>query len=366
MVQFKLQILGEKMQKDSKIYIAGHKGLVGSAILRALEARGYSNFVLRTSSELDLTSQVAVNEFFTSEKPEHVFMAAAKVGGINANNIYRADFIYNNLEIQNNVVSAAHINDVKKLLFLGSSCIYPKNAPQPLVEDSLLTSELEYTNEPYALAKIAGIKLIESYNIQYGTNYLAVMPTNLYGVNDNFDLEKSHVMPALIRKMVLCEMLEQGNFADAAKNLGVELESEQQILDIVSKYGITKDREGVSLAVWGSGKPFREFLHVNDMADACVHVMENVNFSDLIKDMTEIKNTHINVGTGKDLTIAELAHMIKEIVGFKGKIKFDASKPDGTPKKLLSVEKLEALGWKYKIELRDGLSSTIEWYKEKS
>lgn len=354
------------MQKDSKIYIAGHKGLVGSAILRALESKGYSNFLLKTSSELDLTNQSLVNDFFATEKPEYVFMAAAKVGGIQANNIYRADFIYNNLEIQNNVVSASHANGVKKLLFLGSSCIYPKNAPQPMTEDCLLTGELEYTNEPYALAKIAGIKLIESYNIQYGTNYLAVMPTNLYGVNDNFDLEKSHVMPALIRKMVICQMLEQNDFDGVVKNLRVNFESEQQILDLVSKYGITKNGDAVELAVWGSGKPYREFLHVNDMADACVHVMENVNFSDLTKGMTEIKNTHINIGTGKDLTIAELAAMIKEIVGFKGIINFDPSKPDGTPKKLLSVSKLESLGWKYKIELEEGLSSTIDWYRKNS
>jgi GDP-L-fucose synthase len=289
-------------------------------------------------------------------------LAAAKVGGIMANNTYRADFILENLQIQNNVIASSYKSGVKKLLFLGSSCIYPKNAPQPLREDSLLTSELEYTNEPYAIAKIAGIKLIESFNIQYGTNYLAVMPTNLYGYNDNFDLEKSHVMPALIRKLYICTLLEAGNYAGVAKNLGLSTEEKQTVTSEVAKYGIAVDDTGVTLNVWGSGKPYREFLHVDDMAEACVFVMQKVNFSDVSQGMSEIKNTHINIGTGSDVTIKELAEMIAEMIGFKGAIAFDATKPDGTPRKLMSVDKLNALGWKHRIQLRDGLQKTIDWY----
>lgn len=354
------------MDKSSKIYIAGHKGLVGSAIYRYLLAQGYTNFVLRSSSELDLRDQQATEAFFEQEKPEYVFLAAAKVGGIYANNTYRADFIYENLLVQNNVVHASFKNNVKKLLFLGSSCIYPKNAPQPIKEDSLLTSGLEYTNEPYAIAKIAGIKLTESFNIQYGTNYLSVMPTNLYGPYDNFDFEKSHVMPALIRKTILCKMIEDGDFQSAANNLGVNLESEQQILDIVAKYGITKDGAGVTLNVWGTGKPYREFMHVEDMAEACVFVMNNVNFADITKDMAEVKNAHFNLGTGSDLTIKDLVYKIKDIVGFNGVIAFDPSKPDGTPRKLLDVSKINSLGWKHKIDIDTGLRQTIEWYKANS
>lgn len=352
------------MDKQAKIYIAGHRGLVGSAIHRNLETKGYTNFVVNTHAELDLTDETAVNAFFEAEKPDYVFLSAAKVGGIMANNTYRADFIYDNLRIQNNIIGAAYRNKVQKLLFLGSSCIYPKNAEQPLREDSLLTSDLEYTNEPYAIAKIAGIKLIESFNIQYGTNYLSVMPTNLYGRNDNFDLEKSHVMPALIRKTILCKMLEDKNFEGIAKNLGVAYESEAQILELLEKYSITLRDGVVTLGVWGSGTPMREFLHVDDMADACVFVMEKINFADVSKDMTEIKNTHINVGTGSDVTINDLAHMIKELVGFAGTIEFDPSKPDGTMRKLMSVEKLERLGWKHTIELKEGLRQTVEWYQE--
>ncbi len=350
------------MDTSSKIYIAGHRGLVGSALVRTLEAQGFTNIVTRTSEELDLRDQNAVHAFFDQEKPEYVFLAAAKVGGIMANNTYRADFILENLQIQNNVVSSSYRSGVKKLLFLGSSCIYPKNAPQPLHEDSLLTSELEYTNEPYAIAKIAGIKLIESFNIQYGTNYLAVMPTNLYGYNDNFDLEKSHVMPALIRKLYICTLLEANNYADAAKNLGLSSDSKQEILGAVAKYGISMNDSGVTLSVWGSGTPYREFLHVDDMADACVFVMNNVNFSDVSKGMSEIKNTHINIGTGTDVTIKELVEMISEMIGYKGSIAFDASKPDGTPRKLMSVDKLNSLGWKNRIQLSDGLKRTIDWY----
>jgi GDP-L-fucose synthase len=274
-----------------------------------------------------------------------------------------ADFIFSNLEIQNNVVSAAYKYGVKKLLFLGSSCIYPKMAPQPIKEESLLTGELEYTNEPYAIAKIAGIKLIESYNIQYGTNFLAVMPTNLYGDNDNFDLEKSHVMPAMIRKMVLFNYIEDGDYEKAGKNLGLEDANEKAVLDFVSKYGISKKDGKVTIALWGSGKPYREFMHVNDMADACIHVISNVDFSNLSKGMEEIKNTHINIGTGKDCTIKELSELVKEAVGFNGDIEFDASKPDGTPRKLLSVDKLHSFGWEHKIELAEGIKVAVSWYK---
>jgi len=352
------------LNKNSKIYIAGHNGLVGSAIMRNLDSQGYTNIIGKSSTELDLTDQKAVYDYFEKEKPEYVFLAAAKVGGIMANNTYRADFIFSNLEIQNNVITAAYKYGVKKLLFLGSSCIYPKMALQPIEEKSLLTGELEYTNEPYAIAKIAGIKLIESYNIQYGTNFLAVMPTNLYGDNDNFDLEKSHVMPAMIRKMVLCKYIEEGNYEKASKNLGLEDSSEKAVLEFVSKYGITKKGAKVTIALWGSGKPYREFMHVNDMADACIHVISNVDFSDLSKGMEEIKNTHINIGTGKDCTIKELAELVKETVGFNGNIQFDSTKPDGTPRKLLSVEKLHRLGWQHKIELVEGIKMAVSWYKQ--
>lgn len=349
------------MNKDSKIYIAGHRGLVGSSIKRNLEAHGYTNIVGRPSKELDLTDQQATNDFFASEKPDYVFLAAAKVGGILANNTYRGDFIYNNLEIQNNVVHAAYKNGVKKLLFLGSSCIYPKLAPQPIKEDSLLTSELEYTNEPYAIAKIAGIKLIESYNIQYGTDYLSVMPTNLYGPYDNFDLAKAHVMPMIIRKMLLCKYLEDGDRKGAAKNLDVDDAKLDRALDEI---GIEQQGDKVVLRLWGTGKPYREFMHVDDMADACIHIMNNVSFAELAKGQKEIKNTHINIGTGQDVTIRELAELIKDYVGFGGELAFDSTKPDGTPRKLLSVDKLHQLGWSHNIELDDGVKSTIDWYKK--
>lgn len=354
------------MDKNAKIYVAGHKGLVGSAIHAQLVKLGYTNLLLRTSAELDLTDQQATSEFFAQEKPEYVFLAAAKVGGIQANNIYRADFIYQNLQIQNNVIVNSYKAGVKKLLFLGSSCIYPKEAPQPLTEDSLLTDELEYTNEPYAIAKIAGIKLSESFNLQYNTNYLSVMPTNLYGQNDNFDLEKSHVMPALIRKMFLAKLLQAGDYKAVAKNLELPFESEDQIQTELSNHGIVLDGGEVTLRVWGSGKPRREFLHVEDMAEACVFVMNNVNFSDLTKGMSEIKNTHINIGTGSDITIKELVAMIQEFVGFDGHIAFDSSKPDGTMQKLMSVDKLNRLGWKHKIDLKTGLERTVAWYKKEN
>ena len=352
------------MKKDSKIYIAGHRGMVGSSIKRTLEDQGYTNIVGKTSQELDLTDQKATEDFFAAEKPEYVFLAAAKVGGINANNIYRADFIYRNLAIQNNVVHSSYNHNVKKLLFLGSVCIYPKFASLPVVEDSLLTGELEYTNEPYALAKIAGIKLVESFNLQYDTNYLAVMPANLYGYNDNFDLEKSHVIPALIRKMVLCEHLEKGEFDRVAKNLETKDASESALLKMLAKYGIEKRGSEVVLKVWGTGKPYREFLHSDDMGEACVFVMSNVEFEDLTKGMDEVRNTHINLGTGKDISIKDLVELIKDIVGFEGKIEFDTSKPDGTPRRMMSVAKANELGWKHKIELEDGLKKTIDWYRQ--
>ena len=319
------------MKKDSKIYVAGHRGLVGSAIVKNLQEKGYTNIITRTHSELDLTDQQAVAEFFQIEKPEYIFLAAAKVGGIIANNTYRADFIYENLQIQNNVIHQSYLNDVKKLLFLGSTCIYPKNCPQPMKEEYLLTSELEYTNEPYAIAKIAGIKMCESYNLQYGTNFISVMPTNLYGPNDNFDLETSHVLPALLRKM-----------HEAKINNTPKVE------------------------IWGSGKPRREFLYSEDMADACVFLMENRDFKDTYnQDDKEIRNTHINIGTGIDISIKELAEIIKKIVDYNGELYFNTSKPDGTIVKLTDPSKLHALGWRHKVELEEGIKRVYEWYLKK-
>lgn len=307
------------MNKDSKIYIAGHRGMVGSAILRKLKKEGFSNFIYRTSKELDLRSQIEVQEFFRKEKPDYVFLAAAKVGGILANNTYRGEFIYDNLMIQNNIIHSSYKNGVKKLMFLGSSCIYPKMASQPLREDYLLTGLLEPTNEPYAIAKIAGIKMCDAYRSQYGCNFISVMPTNLYGPNDNYDLEKSHVLPALIRK-----------FHEAKKN----------------------DFEEV--VMWGTGTPKREFLHVDDLADACVYLMETYNEEGLV-----------NIGTGEDIAIKDLALIIKEIVGFKGVINHDLSKPDGTPRKLMDVSKLLNAGWKATIGLKEGVQSVYEGLKNK-
>jgi len=367
--------------KDAKIYVAGHRGLVGSAILKQLKKRGYANLVYRTHAELDLTDSDAVREFFESEKPDYVFLAAAKVGGIMANHLYRADFIYQNLMIQNNVIHQSYRTGVKKLLFLGSTCIYPKNAPQPMPEDALLTGILEYTNEPYAIAKIAGIKMCESYNLQYGTNFLSVMPTNLYGPNDNFDLEKSHVLPALIRKMHLGKLLERGDWenirADLNKRPVEHIDgnsSREEIISILDKYGIRKQADGVEVAVWGSGKPRREFLWSEDMADACVFIMENVDFSDIVRQQfgidkidpyafrPEIRNTHINIGTGKDISIRELAGTIKEITDFDGRLFFDTDKPDGTPVKLTDPSKLHRLGWKHSVELDEGIKRLYRWY----
>jgi GDP-L-fucose synthase len=345
------------MQKTSKIYIAGHRGLVGSAILENLESKGYNNILTRTHSELDLTNQKEVANFFSKEKPEYVFLAAAKVGGIVANNVYRADFIYQNMMIQNNVIHHSYLNNVKKLLFLGSTCIYPKNAPQPMKEEYLLTDILEYTNEPYAIAKIAGIKMCESYNLQYGANFISVMPTNLYGPNDNFDLEKSHVLPALIRKIYLAKLLNESNFSAVLKDL--KMDSIQNAKAYLETFGVTKNR----VEIWGSGKPRREFLWSEDMADACVFIMENRDFSDTYsEEETEIRNTHLNIGTGQDISIQELAEMIKTIVGYDGELFYNTSKPDGTMRKLTDVTKLNGLGWRHSVELEEGIKKLYKWY----
>ena len=349
------------MNKNSKIYIAGHRGLVGSAIVKNLQSKGYTNLVYRTHNELDLTKQKAVEDFFEIEKPDYVILAAAKVGGIVANNTYRADFIYENLAIQNNVIHQSYVHKVKKLLFLGSTCIYPKEAPQPMSEDSLLTIPLEYTNEPYAIAKIAGIKMCESYNIQYGTNFISVMPTNLYGPNDNFDLEKSHVLPALIRKIYLAKLLNEGKTKEVIKDLNVS--NIEEATTYLSKFNINKS----SVEIWGTGLPRREFLYSEDMADACVFLLENRDFKDTYeKDSKEKINTHINIGTGKDISIKELAELIKEIIGFKGELYFNTDKPDGTMLKLTDSSKLHSLGWKHKVELEDGIKMMYNWYLENS
>jgi GDP-L-fucose synthase len=358
------------MHTDAKIYVAGHRGLVGSALIKSLQQQGYMNLVTRTHSELDLVNSEQVKLFFEREKPEYVFLAAAKVGGIIANNTYRGEFIYENLMIQNNVVHQAYKNGVKKLLFLGSTCIYPKNCPQPMKEDYLLTDVLEYTNEPYAIAKIAGIKLCESYNLQYGTNFMSVMPTNLYGPNDNFDLEKSHVLPALIRKIHLGKALEENNWEAIVADMdqlpieGVKGSAPQEdILAILSKYGISKEGNRVQVEIWGSGKPKREFLWSEDMADACVFLMENQDFTDTYPTgAKEIRNTHINIGTGEDISIADLAVMIQDLIGFKGSFYFNAAKPDGTLKKLTDVSKLNGLGWKHNIALENGIAKMYNWY----
>jgi len=366
------------IEKNSKIYIAGHNGMVGSAILKNLKAKGYTNFILRSHHELDLTNQEAVATFFQKEKPDYVILAAAKVGGIIANNTYRAQFIYENLMIQNNVIHNSYLNGVKKLVFLGSTCIYPREAPQPMREDSLLTSPLEYTNEPYAIAKIAGIKMCESYNLQYGTNYLAVMPTNLYGPQDNFNLETSHVLPAMIRKMHLGKCLENNDWDTLRKDLntrpidGVDGNApKEKIIDILAKYGVTcaEGSGEAKVELWGSGKPMREFLWSEEMADATVFVMEHVNFLDLknviIKiQNNEVRNTHINVGTGKEISIKDVAHLIKEAINFKGELYFNAEKPDGTLRKLTDVSKLNSLGWKHSVDIEEGVGRLYEWYSK--
>ena len=398
------------LSKESKIYVAGHHGLVGSAIWNNLLQRGYTNLVGRSHKELDLTDQYAVKKFFDEEQPDAVVLAAAFVGGIMANMLYRADFIMMNMKIQCNVISEAFAHGVKKLLFLGSTCIYPKNAPQPMKEDCLLTSPLEYTNEEYAIAKIAGLKMCESYNLQYGTNYIAVMPTNLYGPNDNFHLENSHVMPAMMRKVYLAKLIHDGEWDKIAIDLNkrpvegvtgeglVEekfsnsqiLDNRKKALDVLGKYGIYDNK----VVLWGTGKPLREFLWSEDMADASVHVLLNVNFSDIIgiekyssvhfgastdgavdrnhsagrggyiPSLGEIRNCHINVGTGKELTIRELSQLVVKAVGFEGEVAFDASKPDGTMRKLIDVSKLHSMGWTHKVEIEEGVQRLFDWYKQ--
>lgn len=399
--------MSKELNKNSKIYIAGHHGLVGSAIWNNLKARGYNNLVGKSHSELDLTDQYAVKKFFDEEQPDAVVLAAAFVGGIMANSLYRADFIMQNMKMQCNVIENAYKHGVKKLLFLGSTCIYPKNAPQPMKEDALLTSPLEYTNEEYAIAKIAGLKMCESYNLQYGTNYIAVMPTNLYGPNDNFHLENSHVLPAMMRKIYLAKLINDDNWdaicvdmnkrpinppAALAAKIGEANvdgnEPKERILAALAFYGIEDNK----VTLWGDGSPLREFLWSEDMADASVHVLLNVDFSDIIgiekysstfygvktdgevnrnnsegrggaiPSLGEIRNCHINVGTGKELHIKELAQLVVETVGFEGEVLWDTTKPNGTPRKLIDVSKLHSLGWTHKVEIEDGVAKLYQWY----
>lgn len=396
------------IDKNSKIYIAGHHGLVGSAIWNNLKQRGYNNLIGKSHADLDLTNQQAVEEFFIQEHPDAVVLAAAFVGGIMANSLYRADFIMQNMMIQCNIISCAFKYKVKKLLFLGSTCIYPKGAPQPMKEDALLTSPLEYTNEEYAIAKIAGLKMCESYNLQYGTNYIAVMPTNLYGPNDNFHLENSHVMPAIMRKIYLAKLIHNQDWnaicidmnkrpinpvPALAKKIGTDNidgnSSKERILNALAFYGIEDNK----VTLWGTGSPLREFLWSEDMADASVHLLLNVDFKDVIgiekysstffgtsidgkvdrnnsdgrggaiPSLGEIKNCHINIGTGKELTIRELSQLIAKTVGFTGEIVWDSSKPDGTPRKLIDVSKLHSLGWKHKVEIEEGVEKLYKWYQ---
>ncbi|MBQ8047850.1 MAG: GDP-L-fucose synthase [Prevotella sp.] len=385
------------LDKQSRIYVAGHRGLVGSAIWNNLKARGYEHLIGRTHDELDLTDQAAVRQFFDEVQPDAVVLAAAFVGGIMANSLYRADFIMQNMLIQCNVIGESFRHGVKKLLFLGSTCIYPKNAPQPMKEDCLLTSPLEYTNEEYAIAKIAGLKMCESYNLQYGTDYIAVMPTNLYGPNDNFHLENSHVLPAMIRKIYLAKLINENKWDLIRKDLAKRPvegtsgeESSQAILDVLARYGIYNNK----VILWGTGTPLREFLWSEDMADASVHLLLNVSFSDIIgiekyssvfygvstdgtvsrdsskgrggalPQLGEIRNCHINVGTGKELSIRDLSELVAKTVGFNGCVEFDSSKPDGTPRKLIDVEKLHRLGWKHRVEIEDGVKMLFDWYRE--
>lgn len=355
------------MEKNSKIYIAGHRGLVGSAITANLKAKGYSNIVTRTHAELDLLDAVAVRDFFDTESPEYVVLAAAFVGGIMANSKYRADFIWRNLQIQQNVIWESYRHNVKKLLFLGSTCIYPANAPQPIKEEALLTSELEYTNEPYAIAKIAGLKMCESFNLQHGTNYIAVMPTNLYGPNDNFHLENSHVLPAMIRKTHLANLLALGDMAgiradlDARPVEGVTgRSSDDEIIATLNRYGIYADR----LELWGSGSPLREFLWSEDMADASVFVLEHVTFDDLKPTSGPIRNCHINIGTGIDQTIRQTAEDVARAIGYTNPIHWDTTRPDGTYRKLCDVSKLHELGWHHNVTLEAGIARLYQWYTE--
>ncbi len=369
-----------KLEKTSKIYVAGHRGLVGSAIWENLRRRGYMNLVGRSHSELDLLDGLSVKQFFDEERPDAVVLAAAHVGGIMANLHYRADFIYRNLQIQQNVIGESWKHGVKKLLFLGSTCIYPREASQPMREDALLTAPLEYTNEPYAIAKIAGLKLCESFNLQYGTNYVAVMPTNLYGPNDNFHLENSHVLPAMLRKMYLAKCLNEADWEAVRRDVqlrpvtmgdgtGVRIcidgsSRERDILTVLANYGVTPD----AVTLWGTGSPLREFLWSEDMADASVHVLLNVDFQDTYDaccnadGINEIRNCHINIGTGKEISIRQLAELIKQEVGFKGALRWDSSKPDGTLRKLTDVTKLHRLGWHHTVEIDEGVHRLYDWY----
>ena len=383
------------MDKDSKIYVAGHSGLVGTAITEALKRKGYTNIIGRTFEELDLRRQADTEAFFAAEKPEAVILAAAKVGGIMANNTLRAEFIYENLMIEANVVHAAYLNGVKKLVFLGSSCIYPRDCPQPMREEHLLTSPLEFTNEPYAIAKIAGLKMCEAYNLRYGTDFIAVMPTNLYGPNDNFNLTGGHVMPSLMRRIHLGKLLENGEMDGIRADLqrrpvdGVDgHEPEEEIVSLLEKQGIHSTEKSqianrkfepatqeqaqsrtrsvgtqISVTVWGTGKPFREFMYSGDMADATVYIMEKVSFKDLVPEgAREIRNTHINIGTGEEITIRDLALLLKETTGFNGELVFDHSKPDGTPRKFLDSTKLHGLGFRHSTSLKEGALKMYNWY----
>jgi len=368
------------MNEGSKIYVAGHTGLVGSAILKNLQQKGYTSLIVRTHEELDLKDTIAVERFFEDEKPEYVFLAAAKVGGIVANNTYRADFIYENLMIQNNIIHHSFLNKVQKLIFLGSTCIYPKKCPQPIKEEYLLQGSLEYTNEPYAIAKIAGLKMCESYNLQYGTNFIPVMPTNLFGPNDNYDLETSHVLPALIRKFHLGKALEENDW-DLIKNdldkgpiKGISRNSgKNEILGVFARHGIISiskpnKKNQVLVEIWGSGKALREFLWSEDMAEACIYIMEEVDFIDLKHNYisNEIRNTHINIGTGEEISIKDLASLIKKIVGFKGELYFNSTKPEGTLRKVTDCSKIHALGWKHSIELEEGIKKMYRDYRKLS
>jgi GDP-L-fucose synthase len=361
------------MERDSKIFVAGHGGLAGSAILENLRQKGYRNFVLRTRAELDLTDQRRVAAFFEREKPEYVILAAAKVGGIAANDRYRADFIYENLMIQSNVIHRSWLHGVKKLLFLGSTCAYPAAASQPVREGELLAAPPEYTNEPYAIAKIAGIRMCESYNIQYGTDFMTVMPANLYGPGDNFDLETSHVLPALVRKMHLAACLETGDMAAVSRDFDrrpVEGAGGRApadvILGLMAKHGVKKLPDGkVEVEVWGTGEARREFMWSGDMAAAAVYIMERVGFADIARGMGggKIRNTQINVGTGRDISIAELARMVKEITGFRGSLRFNTGIPEGVMRKVADVSKLHSLGWRHSVETDEGVARLYEWYK---
>lgn len=358
------------MRKNSKIYVAGHKGLVGSSILQLLQKKGYTNIIVKEHSELDLRDSYLVSDFFRKNKPEYVVLAAAKVGGISANNRYRAEFIYDNLMIQTNIIHYSYLNGVKKMLFLGSTCVYPKESSLPIKEEELLTSCLEYTNEPYSIAKIAGMKMCESYNLQYGTNFISAMPTNLYGINDNFDLEDSHVIPALIRKFYLAKALEDNNWISIRRDLNQHNigrttgdASKKEILDVLKKYGVIYSNNKTSVEIWGTGKPKREFLFSKDMAEACVFLLEEKDFDDMYnKDISDIRNSHVNIGTGTDISIEDLSKLIKKELDFEGSIFFNKNKPDGTMRKVTDTSKLKHLGWKSKVNIFDGIRLVCNWY----